>query len=81
VAIQLRDDFLGRHGAHFEHLDRVVHVGVDAQLARDLERLLDDVARASSVFSSSARPRPARSRRPSRWRRCRARARARRRCR
>src|SRR5215813_8221467 len=30
----------------FEHLDRVVHVRVDAQLARDLERLLDDVARA-----------------------------------
>ena len=26
-----------------KHLDRVVHVGVDAQLARNLQRLLDDV--------------------------------------
>ena len=89
-AVELGDDLLRRHrrlhgrrtGSHPSVSIDVVLVGVDAEVAGDLERALHDLGgRQLGVLQQRERRGLRVARRRGRWRRGRARARARRRCR
>jgi hypothetical protein len=82
VLVEFGDDFLRGHPTcSFQHLDGVVLVGVDAQVAGDASDFLTISAGVELGVLAARAPPTARRRRRCRWRRCRVRARARRRCR